>query len=69
MCPFDSRPISSVVDQMGLTDDHLAHLGAQRVDEDRLPLDAFVEFLDIDDFTHGCYVFLLDVIAVLFFNE
>ena len=56
------------VDQMGLTDDHLAHLGAQRVDEDRLPLDAFVEFLDIDDFTHGCYVFL-DVIAVLFFNE
>ncbi len=37
---------------MALPDDDLAHLGAERINEDRFAFDAFVEFLDVDDFTH-----------------
>ena len=47
------------VDQMALTDDHLTHLRAERVDEDRFALDPLIEFLDIDYFAHKLYVFFV----------
>ena len=45
------------VDQMALTDDDLAHFGAERIDEDAFAFDALVEFLDVDDFAH-CFILL-----------
>ena len=47
------------VDQVALPDDDFADFAAQRVDEDRFAFDAFVEFLDVDDFAHGMFLFRL----------
>ena len=39
-----------VIDQVILSDNHLTHFAAQRIDEDAFAFDPFVEFLDVDDF-------------------
>ena len=47
------------IDQMLLPDDYPAHLCPQRVHEKTLALYAFVEFLDVDDFTHFYLFFVV----------
>ena len=51
MCPVEQADQQGV-DQVILSDNHLAHFAAQRIDEDAFAFDPFVEFLDVDDFTH-----------------
>ena len=43
------------IHQMALPHDDLAHLRTERIDEEAFALDAFVEFLDVDDFAHVRY--------------
>ena len=50
--PVGEQADQQGVDQVILSDNHLAHFAAQRIDEDAFAFDPFVEFLDVDDFTH-----------------
>ena len=55
--PVGEQADQKGVDQVILSDNHLTHFAAQRIDEDAFAFDPFVEFLDVDDFTHFRCVF------------